>query len=266
MKITVHDIIQSLMAPVGRLEQTVDTLLSGDPQAEVTGIVTAFMPTQKVLKEAVARGVNLVIAHEGTFFSHHSSFESALKDDPVYQAKKKFIEESGLAIFRFHDYIHRYQPDGITEGLAEVLSWKASVVKRLPASSIVELPADTTVKELVRHVKSKLAIDYVRAAGNMELSCKRVGILVGYRGGGQLAIPLFAQEDLDVIICGEGPEWETPEYVRDAVWQGRAKALIMIGHAASEEAGMMFLAERLRQQFPNVPVHYLADKPVLQIL
>jgi putative NIF3 family GTP cyclohydrolase 1 type 2 len=266
MKTTIHDIIQSLITPVGRLEQTVDTLLSGDPQVEVTSVVTAFMPTQKVLEEAVALGANLVIAHEGTFYSHHSSFESTLKDDPVYQSKKKFIDESGLAIFRFHDYIHRYQPDGITEGLAEALSWKASVVKRLPAASIVELPAATTVKELVGHVKSKLAIDYVRVAGNIVISCKKIGILVGYRGGGQLAIPLFAQEDLDVIICGEGPEWETPEYVRDAVWQGRAKALIMIGHAASEEAGMMFLAERLRQHFPSVPVHYLADKPALQIL
>ena len=35
-------------------------------------------------------------------------------------------------------------------------------------------------------------------------------------GGGALAIPYFEAEHLDLIITGEGPEGETPEYVRDA--------------------------------------------------
>jgi putative NIF3 family GTP cyclohydrolase 1 type 2 len=265
MSIIIEDVIESLIKPVGRLEQSVDTLKFGDPQAEVTGIVTTFMPTQSVLEEAVALGANLIISHEGPFFSHHDSFEKIIADDPVYLTKKKFISDSGLAIFRFHDYWHKCEPDGIMEGLIDALAWNPYVLTHYPASSILQFPP-LGVREIAGYVKSRLGLSFVRIAGNMDISCKRVGLLAGYRGGGQLAIPLFLEEDLDLIIYGEGPEWETPEYVRDAVQQGRAKALIVLGHAESEEAGMRFLAKRLHDKYPNIPIHFLSDMPIFQVI
>ncbi|MNW69316.1 NIF3 (NGG1p interacting factor 3) [compost metagenome] len=81
-----------------------------------------------------------------------------------------------------------------------------------------------------------------------------------------MTIPLFEQDGLDLIIAGEGPEWETPEYVKDAAAQGRNQALIMLGHAESEAPGMKLLAERLSQQFLGLPVHFVQDRPVFQII
>lgn len=265
MRTTIKDIVVKLIEPVGGLEKTVDQLLFGDPQAEVTGIVTTFMPTQKVLEEAVALGANFIISHEGPFFSHHESFEKMIEGDPVYLTKKKFITDSGLAIFRFHDYIHRYEPDGIMEGLLDALAWNPYVTAHYPTSSIVQLPP-TSVREIANYVKRQLGVSFVRTTGHLDMSCTRVGLLAGYRGGGQLAIPLFQQEDLDIIIYGEGPEWETPEYVRDAVHQGRAKALIVLGHAESEAAGMSFFAKKLQDQYPSIPVRFLSDEPIFRLI
>lgn len=59
-----------------------------------------------------------------------------------------------------------------------------------------------------------------------------------------------------MIIAGEGPEWETPEYVRDSVYQGNRKA-IFLGHAPSEEPGMQLLAEQVKTTFANISVHYI---------
>ncbi|MNI86316.1 NIF3 (NGG1p interacting factor 3) [compost metagenome] len=115
-------------------------------------------------------------------------------------------------------------------------------------------------------MKMQLRIPYVRVAGNLSATCTRVGILVGYRGGGPMTIPLYEQDQLDLIIAGEGPEWETPEYVKDAVQQGRSKALIMLGHAESESPGMELLARRLAEQFPGMPVHFVKDRPVYQVI
>jgi hypothetical protein len=98
------------------------------------------------------------------------------------------------------------------------------------------------------------------------MSCKRVGVLVGYRGGGESVLPLFEKENLDLVIYGEGPEWETPEYVRDAVRQGRKKALIVLGHAESEMPGMEYFARELQEKFPSIPVHFLPEKSVFRIL
>jgi putative NIF3 family GTP cyclohydrolase 1 type 2 len=265
MKTTIQNVIDRLIEPVGLLDETVDSLYFGDPKAVVTGIVTVFMPTQRVLEKAHKLNANLVIAHEGPFFNHKPSFDNIIENDPVYIAKKAFILESGLAIFRFHDYWHRYQPDGIMMGLLEALAWNSFVKKHQPTYSVVEVPP-ITLYELADYIKRKLNIAFVRVVGNEKTPCRRIGLMAGYRGGGQLTLPILEKENLDLIIYGEGPEWETPEYIRDASWQGRAKALIVLGHAESEEPGMKMLVDRIQQQFPNIPVNFIAENPVFQVL
>jgi len=261
MRTTVGDVIAALTAPAGQLGQTVDELLFGEPETTVTGIVTAFMPTQRALEEAHAAGANLVIAHEGPFYSHHAGFAKTIEDDPVYQAKKNFILEAGLAIYRLHDHIHRYRPDGIAEGLIEALDWTRFAVRHLPAAAVIEREV-TTVRAVADELKRRLGLPVVRVAGDIGAPCRRIGLLVGNRGGGANAIPLFEQERLDLVICGEGPEWETPEYVRDAARQGRARAVIVLGHAESEAAGMRLLARRLAAAFPHIPVRCADEEPV----
>ncbi|MCZ8523947.1 MULTISPECIES: Nif3-like dinuclear metal center hexameric protein [Paenibacillus] len=262
--LTIREVIRTLEEPVGLLESTVDTLKSGSPDQRVTGIVTAFMPTQRVLEQAVALGANLVITHEGAYYSHHDP-TGILEEDPVYLEKRRWIEASGLAIYRFHDYWHRYRPDGIMTGLLLSLDWEQYVAEDQPAASIVEVPA-MTVREAAAYVKSRLGLSFVRVSGELSMTCRRIGLLAGYRGGGGSAIPLFRNGQVDLIIAGEGPEWETPEYVRDAVHQGRPKGLIMLGHAESEEPGMRYLAEELKSRFPGVQVHYLSDQAVFQVV
>lgn len=263
MTLLIKNVLEALIAPVGSLEHTVDTLKFGDPDTEVTGIVSAFMPTQFVIEQAIQRGGNLIIAHEGPFYSHHDD-HSAWQEDPVYVEKRQLLESSGIAIFRFHDYLHRYKPDGVIMGLIEALEWLPYIKEHYAASTILQIPTET-LSGIVEHVKSRLGIDYVRVQGDLSMTCTRIGLLAGYRGGGHQAIPLFAKESLDLIIYGEGPEWETPEYVRDAVYQGKSKALIVLGHAESEEPGMKWLAEKLTNMYPEIPVHYIKERPIFQI-
>jgi putative NIF3 family GTP cyclohydrolase 1 type 2 len=259
---TVQMVIDALIAPVGRLEQTVDTLKCGDPSMKVTGIVTTFMPTQHVLEQALERNANLVIAHEGLFFAHHDE-AAETRGGEVYRAKKEFLEKSGIAVFRFHDYWHRYKPDGITEGLVRELEWEDYVRKHQPAASLLELP-QTSLQDVIRHVKQRLGIPYVRYMGDPEMRLTRVGLLAGYRGGAALAVPLFEQEQAELVVYGEGQEWETPEYVREGLHQGQRRAVIVLGHAESEEPGMKALAQRLAERYPDVPVHHIREKGLFQ--
>ena len=262
--IVIRDVLERLTADVGPIDPTVDKLDPGDPDAAVKGIVTAFAATWHVVERAIALGANLIVSHEGIFFSHRGK-EEWLKHDPVYREKAKLLQDAGIAVFRYHDYAHRRQPDGITEGLIEALGWQAYVEKQLPAAAILEIPP-MHAQEAAEYAKTRLGIPYVRVAGDLAALCKRVGVLVGYRGGGATAIPLFENERLDLIVAGEGPEWETPEYVRDAARQGRGKALVMLGHAESEAPGMKALAGRLAAAFPELPVHFVEDLPVFRII
>jgi putative NIF3 family GTP cyclohydrolase 1 type 2 len=264
MPITVQYILDKLMEPVNHIQNTVDTLKTGNPATEVKGIATAFMATHKVIEQTITLGANLLITHEGIYFSHHDHTES-LEKDPVYNEKRRLIMESGLAIYRFHDYWHRYKPDGIMAGLIQALDWQSYIVENQPAATILSIPP-RTLGEISEHIKGRLGLQYLRFAGDLEMKCTRIGLLAGYRGGGGLCIPLYEQESLDLIIYGEGPEWETPEYVRDANDQGKQRNLIVLGHAESEEPGMRYLAQSLQTMFPSIPTYFIPVERTLQVI
>ena len=264
MTVTIQNIIDLLRSSVQPIENTVDNLDPGSPDTEVRGIATTFMATQQVIEQALSLGVNLLISHEAAYYSHRMT-NALLTGDPVYRNKQSLLQQSGLAIYRHHDYCHRIEPDPIMTGLLQSLKWEACVEEMLPAAAVLRLP-EMRATEIAEYVKTQLSIPYVRIAGDPYMTCSRIGILVGYRGGGANAIPLFREKGLDLIIAGEGPEWETPEYARDSAFQGVPKSLLVMGHAESEEPGMRYLAERLKESYPGLPVHFIPVNPVFQVV
>jgi len=265
MTISIQEIVDSIIEPVGSLKNTVDNLIIGDPKKQVTGVIVAFVASQYVIQQAINLQANLVITHEGIFYHHHSEKRDYLKNNSVYEVKRDLIIQGELSIYRCHDYIHQYNPDGMMVGLLMALDWEKYDVEHKPVSCIVHTPS-MTVAEIAKHIKSKLSLPFVRIVGNATLSCTRIGLLVGFRGGAENAIPLFEDEGVDLIIAGEGAEWEVPEYVKDSVIQGKPKAMLFIGHAASEEPGMHYLAKRIRTTYPNIPVHYIKEKNLFEVI
>ena len=254
MSKTIQEVVDGILAavPGERLANTVDTFKSGDPAAECAGIVTTFMATLPVLKRAAELGANLVITHEPTYYGHRDE-TPWLEGDRVLDAKRRLIEESGVVIWRFHDYWHRHRPDGIYTGVARRLGWSAY---QDPADGrIFNLPR-TTVAELARTVKARLKANVVRVTGRPEMACSRVAFSPG-AGGAEGQIKQLASPDVDVLLVGESPEWTTCEYARDAIAAGLNKALIMAGHCNSEEAGMEYLAEWLRPRLGDIKVTFV---------
>ena len=264
-ELTVQEIMLHLTEGITLPDNTVDQLITGSPDQVISGIVVAFIPTQHVIEQAIQLGANLIIAHESPFYNHHSATDW-LENDSVYSYKRNFIEQAGIAIFRCHDIIHRFEPDGITDGLIQELGWTTYLNQRTTESDIVTFTEGIKVHEIAQQLKNCLGIDYVRIAGNPEIVCRRAAVLVGFRGNGHVTIPLLQNEQVDLIIAGEGFEWETPEYIRDAVQQGKSKALIMVGHAESEAPGMRMLAERLGDSIAGLNVTFVKEEPVFKVL
>jgi len=252
---TIQSVIDSILehVPAKLGPGTVDTLKCGDPTQPVRGIVVTFMATRTVLKKAVDLDANLVITHEPTFY-HHLDKTEWLDADPVSSAKKKYLEDRSLAVWRFHDGPHTFHPDGIGSGMIKRLGWTYDPARK----HVLTVPSEIrTVRDLAESCKKILGISHVRVAGDLDAPCNRVGLRVG-ASGGQSQIELFREHDVDVVVCGESPEWETCEYVRDAVEMGKKKALIVLGHANSEEAGMEWIATWLRSFLPaEIPLHHI---------
>lgn len=233
--------------PGGVLTNTVDTLKAGSPDTKVTGIITTMFATIAVIRKAIDMNANFIIAHEPTFYNHTDD-TSWLKNDEVYKYKADLLKQHNIAVWRNHDYIHHLIPDGVTTGVLAQLEWQKYADKAIP--NIITLHA-TTLKGLIGHVKTKLNIEKVRYIGNPLQSCSRVLLMPG-AAGGQRQIEAIGKVKPDVVICGEIQEWETAEYVRDALAKGDNLSLVVLGHIASEEPGSEFMLNWLKEKVPGV--------------
>jgi putative NIF3 family GTP cyclohydrolase 1 type 2 len=238
---------------------TVDTLKAGDPATPVTGIVTTFLDTMDVLREAVRRGDNLIVSHEPTFYNHRDE-TAPLANDPVYKEKLAYIEQHRLVVYRLHDEIHADPAgDHILAGVYQALGWAQYPHTGDP--HLVTIPP-TTLAQLARALQTRLAIKTLRVVGDPAMRLTHVALVPGAAGFARQREALNLP-DVEVLIAGESAEWETVEYVRDATAQGRHKALILLGHEVSEEPGMEQCAKELRELFPGMKVdHILAGQPL----
>lgn len=251
---TVGEIMDLFIAqiPDAPFPQTVDTLKSGSKDQVVKGIVTTMFATITVIRKAIELKANFIIVHEPTFYNHADETKW-LENDPVYQFKRKLLDEHEIAVWRNHDYVHSLAIDGVQAGVVKELDWE----KYYKQNSVLNLP-ETTLGDLISHIKTKMNVPALRYVGDLSQKASKVLLLPGAIGG-RRQIDLLMQEKPDVLICGESPEWETPEYVRNANEMGKKLGLIVIGHSASEEGGSEFMAEWIRENLSDVHVFHVSS-------
>lgn len=252
--LTARQVIEKIKLQIGAPvdPNTVDTFKAGDPETPVTGIATTFLDTYDVLQEAVASGANLIITHEPTFYNHLDE-TGFLKGDPVFEQKMAYIREHHLVIWRFHDQWHWRKPDGIIEGFTQAVGWEK--YRRPYEQNAFTLPP-ITVGQLAADLQAKLNSRSIRIVGDPLLRVTNVAYLPGASGEAK-EIKELERDDVQVLVAGEAREWETVEYARDAAAEGRQKALILLGHEVSEEAGMEYCARWLRPLVPGVRVTFI---------
>lgn len=235
--------------------QTVDNFKTGNPDSKLTGIAVCMFADMNTLREAVKQNCNFIITHEPVFYNHLDETKS-FADDPVYQEKMKFITDNKLVIFRFHDHIHRTNPDGISVGMINKMGIKKYSVNG--SMTYFALP-QKSVAEFASEMKTKFGMASIRIIGNPDMKFTKLAFMAGAPGG-QRHIEMLRNPGVEVVIGGEAPEWETYLYANDATLQGKNKAVIFLGHIKSEEAGMEYCGEWLQTFIKGVPIHFIENK------
>jgi putative NIF3 family GTP cyclohydrolase 1 type 2 len=256
--VTVGDIMDAFIGevPGAPFEKTVDTLKAGNRDLNVTGIVTTMFATVEVIEKAVVSGANFIIAHEPTFYNHLDQTDW-LENDDVYKYKAALLKKHNIAVWRNHDYIHTHVPDGVDANVVKNLGWTSMYD---PKTAIAMIPP-MSLQALIGHAKKSLQIKELRYIGLPQQSCKKILLMPG-ASGGQSHIKAIGKNKPDVLMCGEVQEWETAEYIRDAMAKGDKISLIVLGHIASEEPGSEYMADWLKKKFPAIKtVHIGAGSP-----
>ena len=235
----------------------------------VTGVVTTFMATFDVIQEAVRQGKNFIITHEPTWFTGTDKTDWC-QNDSVYLAKRKYLEDHGITVWRLHDHMHMgCEVDYIYEGLLQELDWKQYLQPDEKFPWIYEIP-ETTIGALADLCKEKLGMDTVQIIGSPDMKVKRVGILVGGGSLGfgveEMPMQVMERNRLDLMMAGDITEWTICAYINDAYQMGMNRGMLTLGHERSEEAGMKYLASWMQERFPDLPISFVDAKEPFKYL
>jgi putative NIF3 family GTP cyclohydrolase 1 type 2 len=118
---------------------------------------------------------------------------------------------------------------------------------------------ETTLEKLAADVAKQLETPVLRVVGNPGMRVTKLALSPG-AAGFERETHALEMENVEVLLVGETREWETVEYAADAVTEGKKKALIVIGHVPSEQAGMEECARWLKTFVKNVPIEFVATK------
>jgi dinuclear metal center YbgI/SA1388 family protein len=226
----------------------------GDTRLPVQRIWIALDPGAEVIEAACKSKVDLLITHHPLIFSPLKTIDLETPGGSIIQMAVRHQ----LAIFAAHTNFDIVS-DGVNDILAQRLGIKnleilqpirreASAQNEMRFSTGEEvtygigrigvLDTPSSLKTLVSMVKKKLKLSFVKVAGNPKMKISRVALC---SGSGSSLVPAFLSSDADVYISGDIHYHNA----RDA--ENVQRAIIDIGHFASEHLMVAALAQRLEQ-------------------
>ncbi|MCC8066499.1 MAG: Nif3-like dinuclear metal center hexameric protein [Clostridiales bacterium] len=268
----IKEIIQKLEAFHPPLEETMtcDLVKIGDASRECTGIVVTCFASTDVIRKAVEENANLIICHEPLFYSHEDTTEW-LEGNPVYEEKKKLLEDNQIVVYRDHDHIHGghsgQNTDGIFYGIMKELGWEDYCIGDKKKPLLYEIP-QTTVPELARFLMEKLNLTGIRVVGSYDTVVRKVFFCEHVQGarpfGNRTEIPdneaikTVCKEQVDVLIPFEIIDWTLSAYIRDSCMENMPKTILEMGHFNVEELGMRHMLQYLPRVIgTDTPVKYI---------
>ncbi|MEG3148760.1 Nif3-like dinuclear metal center hexameric protein [Sphingomonas sp. ZT3P38] len=253
-RITAGEVIERMKLRIGGpwREGGVDGFKAGGPDTIVTGIATTMMATLDAMKVAARQGLNMIVTHESTWWSHQDRLTD-LTEDPLYRTKLAYTRTHDLVSYHLHDHWHALRPvDGINLGTAQLMGWTRFM--HADNQRLFTIPP-TNLLALAKEFRKRMGANNIRVVGDPTLPVSVVYESWGFCS----AFPgiNFLNSEADVLVIGETQDWDLIAYAQDLVASDRKKALIVLGHVKSEQWGMKACAEWLGGFVTEVPVKFV---------
>ena len=242
---TIKDVTTYLesIAPLD-LQESYDNagLITGNPDWEVTGILTSLDCTEAIIAEAKARGCNLVVAHHPIVFR---GLKKITGRDYVERTIIRSIKDD-VAIYAIHTNLDNVRYQGVNERIAqrlglenlEILAPK-NAEKNVGSGMVGDLPTSLSETDFLTLLKDRMDVGVIKhtVLSGQSVTGGAGGFLLNQakQSGAQVFVTSdykyheFFDADGDIIICD-------------------------IGHYESEQFTTQLLAELLIRKFSTFAV------------
>ena len=232
---------------------TVDRIIIGDPEREVDRCLVTWISSFAAVRNAVKKGLHLLITHEPTFYHHAQELEH-IDASAIAREKQRYVAEHGLTILRLHDTWDRWPEVGIPWAWARFLGL-ANPPAAIGANGyqhrydIKPTPLKTLAKRIAQRTAA-IGESHVQVTGQLAQSVSKIGVGTGCG----CDVGTFQEMGCDVsIVCDDGTcYWSAIQQAED---QGHP--VIRVNHGTSEEPGMVTLTQYINQNLPGVVAEHL---------
>lgn len=225
----------------------------GSSQWPVQKIWVALDPLFSVIESAAAQEVDLVITHHPLIFKPLRSVD--VETDIGRIINKALISQT--AVYAAHTNL-----DSTANGINDILAQRIGLQDLVPLQPVAgasstntgsgetpfglgrvgKLLSAVSAAKLAQEVKSALALDTVRVAGDLQTAVQKVAVCSG--GGGSL-LGAFFKTDAQVYISGD------LRYHDARAAEAAGRVLIDVGHFPSEHIVVNSLAGELQKQMAS---------------
>ncbi len=244
--------------------KTVDRFIIGNPDTVIKKVGTCWMSDWKTCRKAVEAGVNVLVTHEPTFYTHWDLDEKTAdyygapdytKQLYLQQVKKKkdWINSHELVIIRNHDTMDALKDSGIPFALGQFLGFSNSdIISSRTYFNVYRVDSQTAAgfAGSLAHKLSEIGQPGVAFYGDPDRIITSIGL-----GTGCICDPMeFAdlKPDLFISIDDTVRTWTQTAYASDT-----GDPLIVINHGTSEEMGMRMLNKIIKEKFPGIEtIHF----------
>lgn len=255
----IHEYLRSLGPWVAWDRGACDGFKHGDPATEVTGITVTWQALQSTLEEAHARGHNLVITHEPTFYSHMDD-DGAMRATSPARRKVAFLDRTGMVIYRCHDLWDIYPQVGIVDSWSAFLELGEPVAREryYNLHAVPETSAWELVGRIARRV-APLGQQAVHFIGTRWQMVHRLAV-----GTGAIThVRRMVEMGADIVLATD----DGTALWRDGAWMADLGVpMVLVNHTTAEIPGLRNLTKHLAERFPEVPCEFLGPTCGYEIL
>lgn len=238
-----------------------DCVRYGDPEKPVSKAAVCWYPALDTLRAAHAAGCDVVVTHEPLFWYRPNvpDIWNYWQEHEPGLSKKRFLDETGMAVVWEHDSWDQWPEIGIRDSWARYLGFdkRYCISEEQPAILATYEVSPQPLRKLAQHVADRvrrLGEDSVRVMGDPDRVVSRPSLGVGC---GCPNAEMVAKGSDVLIMCYDGAVyWEARERLYEA-----GAAEIVVEHGTSEMPGIENMCQHLSEVFPQVEFQYFAEHP-----
>ena len=226
-------------------------LIVGSHETEISGVLISLDTTPEVIKEAVAIGANIVVAH------HPIIFKGLKKINGKTYIERSIIEaiKNDIAIYAIHTNLDNVYTNGVNGKICEkinlintrILAPKLDLdpIGNIGSGMIGELKKQMNEGSFLDYLKEKMNLKVVKHTSVLGKKVKNVAVCGG-SGGFLLTAAINAGADVFI----------TADYKYHEFFDANGEIMIIdIGHYESERYTIDLLNELITKKFSNFAAH-----------